>query len=322
VVTVRAAATGFVVGTANVVVTDNEAASNLRVGGRVTLASSTTTGVAGVLMTLRTGTTICDTVTTDSAGNYKFIGLPRGTYTLTPTAIGYSFTPTSRTIVLPRPATETGAPSALATHFSATPRTTITGFTPAFGAVGSTVSINGIHFLRTSSVKFGSVAARFTIVSNTSLRAVVPVGATTGRITVTAPTGVAQTATSFVMKNTTTVPTARDDEPESISSNENLALPISPVRLSSGSALADESVIRLAFTGALDADSATQAAGYSVSVNGLPVEMESIGYKAHVVTLSLPPNTFSQGQSVRITWHDILDTNQKAVSGETRLIAH
>jgi len=53
---------------------------------------------AGVTITLSgsgSGTT-----TTDSSGNYSFAGLSNGTYTVTPSKIGYAFTPSSRTITI------------------------------------------------------------------------------------------------------------------------------------------------------------------------------------------------------------------------------
>ena len=61
----------------------------------------------------------------------------------------------------------------------------ITGISPAQGAIGSTVTIAGSAFTGATDVNFNGVpAASFTVDSDTQIRAVVPVGATDGSITV------------------------------------------------------------------------------------------------------------------------------------------
>ena len=55
------------------------------------------------------GVTISDgvghTATTDSNGNYTIIGLVAGTYTVTPSKGGYTFSPTARSVTVPPDAT-------------------------------------------------------------------------------------------------------------------------------------------------------------------------------------------------------------------------
>jgi IPT/TIG domain len=61
-------------------------------------------------------------------------------------------------------------------------------FTPMQGEVGSTVNINGLNFTGATAVKFnGTAAVTFTVVNDRLVTAVVPVGATTGKITVETP---------------------------------------------------------------------------------------------------------------------------------------
>ena len=68
----------------------------------------------------------------------------------------------------------------------------ITKFTPAVGIVGTTVTITGTGFTGATAVRFNGIAATsFTVVSATKITAGVPFGATTGKITVTTPGGVA-----------------------------------------------------------------------------------------------------------------------------------
>jgi uncharacterized repeat protein (TIGR03803 family) len=59
-----------------------------------------------------------------------------------------------------------------------------------YGTVGQIVQILGNGLTGATSVKFGSVAATFTVVSNTYMTAVVPATATNGTISVTVPTGI------------------------------------------------------------------------------------------------------------------------------------
>src|SRR5215831_2405833 len=54
------------------------------------------------------------TATGDASGNYSFANLPNGTYTVTPSRSGYTFTPTSQTV------TVNGA-NASGVNFTATP---------------------------------------------------------------------------------------------------------------------------------------------------------------------------------------------------------
>src|SRR5205807_1068594 len=55
---------------------------------------------------------------------------------------------------------------------------TITGFTPASGLVGTSVSISGTNFTGTTVVAFNVASANFTVNSATSIQATVPTGAT------------------------------------------------------------------------------------------------------------------------------------------------
>jgi len=78
---------------------------------------------------------------------------------------------------------------------------TILGFSPAFGAVGTPVTITGANFnVGTPVVKFNGVqAAMPTGVTFGQLLAVVPAGATTGPITVTTTDGTATSAVNFFL---------------------------------------------------------------------------------------------------------------------------
>ncbi len=67
-------------------------AGTYAVSGNIT---SSGTGLAGVTVTDGSRT-----ATTDSAGNYSIANVPNGTYTLTPSKAGYSFTPTTQSVTV------------------------------------------------------------------------------------------------------------------------------------------------------------------------------------------------------------------------------
>ena len=97
----------------------------------------------------------------------------------------------------------TGASS---TDFIVTAAPTITSFSPTIGGQGSVVTINGTNFTATTFVGFnGAAAASFTVVSTTKITATVPVGATTGRITVMNSAGTATSATDFTVLPPSTI---------------------------------------------------------------------------------------------------------------------
>ncbi|MDZ7343173.1 MAG: DNRLRE domain-containing protein [candidate division KSB1 bacterium] len=77
---------------------------------------------------------------------------------------------------------------------------TITAFTPSIGAVGTEVTITGSSFANVTSVKFnGTAATSFTVENSTRIRATVPTGATTGKISVTSAKGTASSSSDFTV---------------------------------------------------------------------------------------------------------------------------
>jgi len=62
-------------------------------------------------------------------------------------------------------------------------------FVQAAGKVGQTGGILGQGFTGTTNVSLNGISASFTVVSDTFIRATVPLGATTGYVTVTTPSG-------------------------------------------------------------------------------------------------------------------------------------
>jgi hypothetical protein len=85
------------------------------------------------------------------------------------------------------------------------PLPAITSFSPASGLVGNLVTITGVNFTGATNVSFNGTAAAYTIDNDGQITVQVPVGATTGPITVTTAGGVAPSETTFtvITPNTT-----------------------------------------------------------------------------------------------------------------------
>jgi len=79
------------------------------------------------------------------------------------------------------------------------PPPTITSFAPPSGPVGASVTITGTNLSTTSQVKFNGVTASFSGVTNTQVTAIVPTGATAGKISVTTLGGTATSADDFTV---------------------------------------------------------------------------------------------------------------------------
>jgi hypothetical protein len=83
---------------------------------------------------------------------------------------------------------------------------TITSFTPTSGNVGTSVVITGTNLTGVTAVRFNGVTATFSSNTATSVTAVVPSGATTGKVSLTTPGGTATSTADFTV---TTAPVAR-----------------------------------------------------------------------------------------------------------------
>lgn len=93
---------------------------------------------------------------------------------------------------------ERGTGSVRRISYQSTP--TITRLRPASGRVGTTVEIDGTYLAGATSVRFnGTLAVSKTIVSDLSVLAKVPAGATSGPVTVTTAAGTATSPSSFTV---------------------------------------------------------------------------------------------------------------------------
>jgi len=76
---------------------------------------------------------------------------------------------------------------------------TITGFSPASGAVASSVTISGTNFTGATSVSFNGQSASFSVTNATTISATVPNCSSTGTISVTTPNGTATSSGTFTV---------------------------------------------------------------------------------------------------------------------------
>jgi YVTN family beta-propeller protein len=140
------------------------------------------------------GSTVTITGSGYVAGSHITIaydGTPRptspGTVTATPTGSipgGVTFTvPISSTTGAHTVSAKDASSNTASSTFTVI-KPTITSFTPTSGLVGIDVTITGTSFTGTTSVKFNGVSATFTVLSSTSIKATVPVAATTGKISI------------------------------------------------------------------------------------------------------------------------------------------
>lgn len=92
----------------------------------------------------------------------------------------------------------------------------------------------------------------------------------------------------------------------------------STVKLSTATAQASSSSITLRFGGALEGESAADAAHYTVKVNGQVVPVESAAYNASTrsVILGLVEGALQPGDAVTVQWSDVLDAQGNLASGQ------
>jgi large repetitive protein len=144
-------------------------------------------GPAGTSVTI-TGTTFV------GVSSVKFNGLAAAASTLNATTI--KATVPAGATTGPVTVTTPGGTATSPSPFTVGPK--ITSFSPASGPTGATVTINGNGFHGTPTVTFSGLASpSVTGVTPTSLKAVVPNGATTGQVQVTTGDGAGTSATNF-----------------------------------------------------------------------------------------------------------------------------
>jgi len=188
------------------------------------------------------------------------------------------------------------------------PGPTITDFTPTTAGQEDTINITGTGLVGTTLVRIGDVSATFTVNTNTSLDATVPLNATgSNTVSVTTPRGTANKVgwsyddgigpTVFnVTSDGTNTGFTYDGRPTVACSEQNIKLnlfstagsSIEAVFSATGQVFTDEQLTQLAPTGYYSSPSINFA--YFVNNQGSVVEKETCG--SSVDEPPLPPPTF------------------------------
>lgn len=94
--------------------------------------------------------------------------------------------------------------------------------------------------------------------------------------------------------------------------------------LSSGTANAAMSSVRLTFLHGLDSDTASAVEHYKVEINGQSVQVESAAYSAgaRAVTLALPQGALRSGDNIQVVWAGTEAQGQQLTPGKWRGVAH
>lgn len=130
----------YIYGTSSAFPTNSSGAANYWVDVIYSPAYSITgtiNGTGGAGTTVSVAGPITTSTTADSSGNYSFSAMTNGSYTLTPSNVGFSFAPTSQIIIVSGSNTTVPAFTATAQTF------TISGTISGAGGNGATVSLGG-----------------------------------------------------------------------------------------------------------------------------------------------------------------------------------
>jgi hypothetical protein len=215
------------------------------ISGRVT-KSDGVTAIAGASVKIYQGTTQAAATTTNATGNYSFQTISPSTYKVEASYAGYATgnrpatvtygVDTSVNLSLEEIVTGTVSyiydemgrlssvvgPTETVTYSydavgnllsisrNSSTQVSILSFTPTRGSAGASVIINGTGFSATpaqNTVMFNGVAATVTSSTSTQIVTSVPVGATTGNVSVTAPAGSATSASAFTVTSGAGAPT-------------------------------------------------------------------------------------------------------------------
>lgn len=167
-----------------------------------TLAPKDPTRAVGESAQFRVTGTLTDGTTEDLTQTVTWTSSNSTVATITsPGGLAMALTPGTTTIT----AAYRGVPSTSATMTVAILAPTLHGLIPTRGRAGMAVNLFGTNLGATAAVRLNGTAAAFTVQSFTQVTAVVPVGATTGPVTVTTPSGTVTSSVNFTLTAPPTV---------------------------------------------------------------------------------------------------------------------
>lgn len=166
---------------------------------------------------------------------------------------------------------------------------TLTGFSPASGVIGSTVTLTGTALTGTTRVTFGGVSApHYSVTSDTQVQATVPAGALTGPIALTTAGGTATSASAFTV-SPSPAPTLTGFSP--------LAGPVGSVVTLAGTG----------FTGATSVTFGGVSAAFTVVGDTQATATVPVGAPTGPVAVTTPGGTATSTASFTVTATSTLD---------------
>lgn len=178
------------------------------------------TGPVGTVVTL-TGTNFTGVTSITFAGtNSTTVSAPITSLGATQMSVVVPTNAVSGLVIVTTP----GGVIASTNNFNVTPR--VDSFTPLLGPAGTTVTVAGYNFTGTTAVRFNGVNAGFSSVTDTQLVAVVPLGASTGPLTVVTPDGTGAGATQFIVTTSPDLTPVQTSSPVIVPLGSNVTLSI------------------------------------------------------------------------------------------------
>jgi uncharacterized protein YjdB len=159
----------------------------------IAITPANPTSMLGQSLLLTAMGTLTDNITQDMTGQVIWRSGDSSIATVSPAGVITPLAVGSTTITATHPDGFTA--STTLTVLLAPP--TLTGFSPSGGPVGSSVTLTGTNLDSTTRVAFNGIPAAFAVRSSIELTATVPIGATTGPIIVTTPSGSVGSLGSF-----------------------------------------------------------------------------------------------------------------------------
>ena len=328
---------------------DFSGTAHTTLSGRVInrLADGSRAPLTGVSVVARSGHGSF-TARTDSKGHYSFTGLALDAYVVAPLVKGTYFTPNAQTVLLNaanptlnavdfvQAGTDKIMPTAkvtgpLAGHYTvANQPTKVTGSAQDTG--GSGIAYVTVALLRYSSATATAVTGSLNFntgvfgaasvlteklaagTTTWSLRGLPVLPAGFYGVRATATDGAGNVGVSTIVRYSVLAPVTPPAHA--------VTAPVSSLGLSTTTTSVATSSVSLRFLGALDADIASDATNYTVTVNGQSVMVESAGYNAstHTVALGLPEGALHSGDAITVSWTGLQDGAGNVLATQSQVL--
>jgi len=167
------------------------------------------------------------------------------------------------------------------------PEPVLTSFSPTSGVVGTLVTLTGTGFTGASAVSFNGTVAPYTVVTDATITATVPAGATSGTVQVTTPGGTATSAVAFTVVPAPVITT------------------VSPTSGAVGTAV---TLTGTGFTGATAVSLNGTAASYAISSDTTITTTVPLGATSGLIQVTTPGGTASSATAFTVVPAPVITT--------------